>query len=220
MRMRLSLVCLAGWLGCTNPRTDSPANDGSSLTDAAPDAGDLAQPMAPCLAAQGLTGTPLSGLCVDMDTQPAPDLSSWKLSSQTAACSSGWALAGSGPGAVLRPVNYTPSAGTNVGCGFRFRELTQTDWNQKTRLRIAIEYVYQPGLPVANSYAVIELIGAAAPTLFYPTSTTQPARAVFDVDVARLPPASNVPIEFRLWQSSNLTAAPKWDIRSLAVLVE
>lgn len=221
MRVLPLLGCLIGLTGSCAVGT-LPPDERDAAVDAGINAGDLAQPMAPCLAAQGLTGTPLSGLCVDMDTQPAPDLSTWSLRSQTAACSSGWALSGSGPAAVLRPVNYNPSAGTNVACGFRLRELTPTEWSQKSRLRIAIEYEYQPGQPSANSFAVIELIGALRQVLFYSTSTQSgPSnRAVFDVDVALLPPAVNVPIEFQLSQTSNLTQAPTWDIRSLAVLVE
>ncbi len=224
MRTLQILLCLTGVWACScNTYTEAPSDAGSSA-DAATDAGDLAQPAAPCRAAQGLTGTPIMGWCIDMDKMPA--LTDWNLASQISACPvmpgpAGWALAGSGMMAALRPASYQKS-GSSAACAFRLPDIIPGNWAGKTRLRIAIEHVYQPGTPATNSYAVIELLGTPATTLLYPTSTApgQPSLAHFDVDVARLPPAGNVPIEFRLYQSSPLTAAPTWEIRSLAVLVE
>ena len=71
--------------------------------------------------------------------------------------------------AALRPTNYQIGGSSNE-CAFRLPDITP-DGARTTRLRIAIEHVYQPGTPAANSYAVIELLGTPAMTLFYPTST-------------------------------------------------
>ncbi len=221
MRVLPLLGCLIGLTGSCAVGTHPP-DERDAAVDARINAGDMAQPMAPCRAAQGLTGTPLSGLCVDFENYSVGDLRTWYLRSQTSACSFGWAVSVRGFVHALGPSNYTPTAGTNVGCGFRLRDLTPSEWSQKQKLRITIEHEYWPGQPSANSFAVIELIGALRQVLFYPTSTQSgPSnRAVFDVDVALLPPAVNIPIEFRLWQTTNLTQAPTWEIRSLAVLVE
>ena len=63
------------------------------LSRCRPDAVDMAQP-APCRAAQGLSGTPLMGLCVDMDKAPA--LTGWNLATKISVCPvtpgpAGWA---------------------------------------------------------------------------------------------------------------------------------
>lgn len=223
MRMRIILVPLVGWLACAGPGTSS--RDAGPPADAARDAGDLAQPMALCRAAQGLTGTPL--LCVDMDKQLEDRPPLWNLTDSITACPAqtpdmgGWAIQGSGTLRSLSPRRYA-LAGTDTSCRFKIPDLTEPQRQNKGRLRIALEHIYQPGMDPINSYALIRVGSLLAPVdVFYPTRTAgQPTQALFEIDMTILPSMGNVALGFELNQKQTLTSVPRWEIRSMAVLVE